>query len=675
MKVVRTAVHISALTVTILTGLTWLRAAPAPAPKAPAKEGPGGIKQLPPAGNDLSPNDRKELEAGAAKLGEEIDDLRLTLKAKPDLLALLPDVQIYHNAVRYPLAYHEPIDPAKARKGIADGLERAKQLRDGKPEWTGQSGPRGYISAIDGSVQPYILKLPASYKAGETKARRLDLFCHGRDEGLMELKFIGGKAGPSPGEQFHIDLYGRYCVASKFAGEVDCFEVIDDVKKRHKIDENRVVLTGFSMGGASVWHLTVHYPDVWVATSPGAGFAETKEYQGLAKSGELERTPWWQQKLWHWYDCPDYAANLANLPCIAYAGELDKQKQSGDVMEKAAAAEGIKLERIFGPNTAHAYEKEAKKDLDRRLDAYAAKGLAEMPTKVRLETYTLRYNKAFWVSVAGLERHWEQARVDASIEPDGIHVKTQNVTALQLHFPGQPLPGGKKVVVQIDGSKLEPTDLGDQNWTALLTKTNGSWRQGLLQPGLSKRHGLQGPIDDAFMDSFVIVKPTGKAAHEKVGAWAAAECDRAVLQWHRIFRGEARVRADDAVTEADIKDSNLVLFGDPSSNKVLAKIADKLPIKWTADAVTVGGKTYPADHHAPVLIYPNPLNPERYVVLNSGFTFREAANGTNSRQIPMLPDYAVVDLTEPPSAATPGKVVDAGFFGERWELLPDGGKR
>jgi hypothetical protein len=74
------------------------------------------------------------------------------------------------------------------------------------------------------------------------------------------------------------------------------------------------------------------------------------------------------------------------------------------------------------------------------------------------------------------------------------------------------------------------------------------------------------------------------------------------------------------------------------------------------------------------MIYPNPLNPKKYVVLNSGFTFREAAYANNSLQVAMLPDYAVVDVTTPADAQWPGKVTAAGFFGEKWELLPSDGR-
>ena len=75
---------------------------------------------------------------------------------------------------------------------------------------------------------------------------------------------------------------------------------------------------------------------------------------------------------------------------------------------------------------------------------------------------------------------------------------------------------------------------------------------------------------------------------------------------------------------------------------------------------------------AGALIFPNPANPKRYIVINSGFTFREAHYLTNAQQTPKLPDWAVVDLSVPPSAYAPGKIAAAGFFGERWELKAGG---
>src|SRR5439155_26658602 len=129
---------------------------------------------------------------------------------------------------------------------------------------------------------------------------------------------------------------------------------------------------------------------------------------------------------------------------------------------------------------------------------------------------------------------------------------------------------------------------------------------------------------------------------------------------------------DAAVTDADIARSNLVLWGDPSSNKIIAKILDKLPfMTWTDQIVGFPLATFDAQHVVPVLIYPNPLNPKRYIVLNSGFTFREYDYLNNARQTPKLPDYALIDIDEPATSRAPGRIAGpgaVGFFDETWGL-------
>ena len=95
-------------------------------------------------------------------------------------------------------------------------------------------------------------------------------------------------------------------------------------------------MRGFSMGGAACWQFAVHYPDVWCAAAPGAGFAETAQFLNIYQNEKLQPT-WYEKKLWHWYDCTDYAVNLFNLPTVAYSGEIDRQKQAADVMAKGSS--------------------------------------------------------------------------------------------------------------------------------------------------------------------------------------------------------------------------------------------------------------------------------------------------------------------------------------------------
>ena len=69
----------------------------------------------------------------------------------------------------------------------------------------------------------------------------------------------------------------------------------------------------------------------WAAAAPGAGFSETAEFLKVYQKEPIKPT-WYEEKLWHWYDCTDYALNLFNCPTVAYSGEIDTQKQAADKM-------------------------------------------------------------------------------------------------------------------------------------------------------------------------------------------------------------------------------------------------------------------------------------------------------------------------------------------------------
>lgn len=642
---------------------------------AAAADRPETVRVVPPAGVDVPAEIRAQLEQDVVRLGRDLDFLDFRLREQPALHGLLPDVQVYHKAVDWALRHDEFVrtnDVLLARTLLEEGQRRVQQLREGRAPWITATGlvVRGFVSRIDGSVQPYGLVVPASLAADRTRPRRLDVWLHGRDNHLTELKFIADRQRTvgefAPADTLVVHPYGRYCNAFKFAGETDVFEAIAAVERGYPVDRERRVIRGFSMGGAGCWHLAVHHADFWAAAAPGAGFAETARY-----TGAFRRIPWpwpYEQRLWNWYDATSWAANLRHCPTIAYSGELDKQKQAADVMAEAMRAEGLELAQVIGPGVEHKYEPGAKREVARRVDEAAAGGREADPDEVRLVTWTLRYSRLHWVTVEGLEQHWRRAAITARRAAAGLAVTTENVS--RCSFGIRRLAAGRReIAVLIDGQAIQAKlEAGADRLN--LVRRSGRWRQADPRDdrGLRKRPGLQGPIDDAFMDRFMVVRPTGRAWRPEVQAWVETSLARATNEWRAQFRGDVRIKDDVAVTAEDVATHHLVVWGDFRSNRLLGRMADGLPLRWNDRRLELGGRGFPVDNAVPVFIYPNPLNPARYVVVNSGFTFWQEGAASNALQTPKLPDFAVLDITVP-AELLPGRgVIWSGFMDEQWRF-------
>lgn len=631
---------------------------------AQAQSIPAIPRRIPPIdGIQLPAEKKQQLQKDLAALKK-----RLSTITKHPLAA---DVEIYAKAVDYALR-HDEFYSVKQIPSADDALRRADQridaLTKGKKPWTKQRGlvVRGYRSSIDGSPQPYGLEIPDDVNFD--KPVPLYVWLHGRGDKTTDLHFItqrhsrAGRIAPPGAIVLH--PFGRHCVGFKSAGEIDVLEAVEHVKSQYKIDTDRIVLMGFSMGGAGCWHVGAHYADRWVAMSPGAGFSETSRYNNIKPA---DYPPSYEQNLWGLYDVPHYTRNLFNLPVIAYSGELDKQIQAARVMEEAYLAHDRKLPHLIGPGMGHRYHPDTLKQLMKMMQAEAAKGLNRTPKKVSLQTRTLRYSRVHWVEVTGLKKHWQDARVDAEITGKRkINVTTKNVTRLAFN----PWQNMSDVEITIDGQKVEipitkrPLRVAafvyNDGWKSQLANTTSSL--------LNKTPGLQGPIDDALMAPFLVVLPSSKSQHPQVQRWVEFEQQHFLNRWRALMRGDARVKMDTEVTESDIQKYNLILWGDTTSNSLIKKVVGELPITWNGKEVRLAGKKYSADRHVPILIHPNPLNREKYIVLNSGMTHREGHDRTNSLQNPKLPDWAVIDLSQLPNNLSSGKVVAADFFDEHWQV-------
>lgn len=622
-----------------------------------------------------APEDRAKLEQQLQELQKQIKDLKQNPKIKKSLLA---DVEVYAKAAEWILRHNEFYKPQYVKDTfqiLETGQKRAQQLQVGKPEWTQQTGTVifGYYSKIDGSVQPYALTFPADFKEKSSHRWPLHVELHGRGGKRNEVFFLTRPNGRGPRKDhdwLHLDPFGRTDNGWRWSGEVDVHEAIDDVKKRHLIDKKRITLRGFSMGGAGAWHLGLHYPSLWCGVGPGAGFVDFYQYQNYK-----EKLPHYQHKTLRIYDSIDYALNAADVPVVTYGGGKDKQLVSSTRMVEKAKELDIEIPLYISPEAAHQSRMPAYQDFLADLLNHSKQGRPAWPGRkqIRFITYTPKFNECEWLTIEELDEMYEPTIVEGGIDDESgnLQLTTENVAALSL-------ARNVAAKVELDGTLLPLESAANGLLPQVYyVKSNSGWdvlkyedsKTFIENPNQRKRHNLQGPIDDAFTLPFVCVTGTGTPWQPELNSWSKSVLALFEKEFDKWLRAKVPVINDTQVTDKIIADKNLILFGDPGSNALIAKVVEDLPIEWTKDQITVNGKSYDTNNHGVALIYPNPLNPARYVVINSGHTMHEKDFlASNSWLFPKLGDIAVIQFKKSKDGAYENETVWAELFDSNWKL-------
>jgi hypothetical protein len=639
-----------------------------------------GQNYEPPPANLPSDEAMKQITAKGERLLQALHSLRKQGVADN----VLVDVDVYLRAAQNIVQHKEFFakdSTAWTLAALDRGLLRARLLSGAETPWlfaSGQTVARGYRSRIDGTVQPFAVSYPVGFGKGPKKRWRVDVVLHGRDTSLTEVKFLhannGDKAVPEDQEFVQVTIFGRGNNAYRWAGETDVFETLNAflatetiAGRGDLIDKGHVVLRGFSMGGAGTWHLGLHWPDQWCCIGPGAGFTTTHGY--VAKLDNP--LPAHQEACLHIYDAVDYALNALNVPIVAYSGAKDPQKKAADNIEAILKKAGISMEHLIAPDLEHKFPPEWFKKANELYTKHATKPRPEYVDLINFVTYTLKYSQCHWLTLLGLDKHYEKASVLAAHTDAGYNLRTENVRTLRIVVADL---SGQDQEIAIDGQKVtaRPALVETGELAVFLQRRGQRWVSLLPQRLIAQQQqhprkirGLQGPIDDAFADSFLCVVGTGKSWHEGTDRLVNTRLQRFANEWAKFWRGELPVKKDVDVTAADIAGRHLVLFGDPASNSLIGQALDGLPLEWTKEEIQFAGKKVAADRHLPVLIYPNPLNPQRYVVLNTGHTIPAADyTKTNALLFPRLGDYALLRADDGGQES----VVIAGLFDDSWAI-------
>jgi len=487
-----------------------------------------------------------------------------------------------------------------------------------------QSLPQGgtlnltFRSKIDGSVQPLLVRVPKGYTP--EKSWPLLVTLHGFGDGPILT--------PEIETMVQIGPYGRGSVWYEGIGERDVFECIEIAEKLFSIDSDRVYLCGFSMGGTGTFNLGFKHPDVWAACVPVCGRCDSLDLVSSAR-----HVPFW--------------INTGNrdivIPPKYSRAAYDKAMQLGFSQWKYT--EHKTMGHDFSINW---------KEVEEWL---LTKKRTTNPTGISFRTKDIRFNRAYWLEITEIEWYGKIARIDADIEGQNIYVKSENVSNYTLKLNDALINTAQQVqIIENDVMILDGFLGGD----GCFVKASGN------NHVVSKRPGLSGPLWDIYSSFCLLVYGTN--SKDKSLIKVSRKCAESFSNPVWMSRMNFKIVPDKDVSNKDVTENNVVLFGNPETNEVLARMLDKLPIQANANNVSARNVKYSGDNVGFVLIYPNPLNQEKYIAVFSGNT----ANAINCfdkiwprfTSVPKDVDFGIFEIT---SGEDSVKWHLKGIFGTNWD--------
>ena len=537
-------------------------------------------------------------------------------------------------------------------KRVVDELECAEALltRRALPTKTAEPFERAYLSEIDGSPQPYYIQLPEGYRPEKTYP--CIVYLHGYTPtlnkinwqqlpyGLQKLAAENGYLIVMPFARSNTDFQG--------VGEEDVLRVLDIAKRDYPIDEDRVFLLGYSMGGTGAYTIAAHYPHLWAGVVPLCGRADFYLWKGL----DREKVQPYKRFLIELEYADAMAGNFLHVPVHCFQGENDslvRIEQSRNLVAKLKRIGApIRFTRI--PDEDHWIGDAVFADA-KVIDWMNAQRRNRSPRRIRYKTYSIKYNTCYWAQIVGFGRWGQPAELEAEIREDGaIEVTTSNVAKLAVSPPSRPADG-ETIRFLVNGAERSAKA---RQGKCVLTIGAASPADGLV-----KTPSLCGPAKEVYNSRFIIV----------YGDDSKALAERAAKEWHAFAKGPARLKPHDAVTAQDIEHANLILFGRPKENAILRKIVGRLPVGITDSGFEVGARRFSDPDLGLIMIYPNPLNPRRYVQINVGAFYGEKLS--SNHKYDFLPDFIIFhgskfDTYDQDNMTNTARA--AGFFGTRWQL-------
>ena len=523
----------------------------------------------------------------------------------------------------------------------------------GAQEWA-------YESPADDSGQPFKIVIPSDYDPAHPAA--LSVYMHGYSGNHLEHS-VGWT--PKPGV-FLVSVLGRSRGGGYRAlSEADVLHVIDYIQAHWSIDPDRVSLNGGSMGGGGTYRLGSRYPQRFSSGRPSCGYAS------VVPVGNLLTLP-----LYATHSADDWTVSI-----LHERGPLALLRELGGkvIFDETNGYGHAVWNYQAGNDRAAAWEKlQVRPDSRtvRRIDYTALDGGAV---------------RGWWGEIVEWGGEARPARfVLTADNANLLHAELTNLNRLRLRLADSPFDRAQPLQVSVNGA-VPVTLSAPLPAEAVLARSASGWAFDLADSGPPWRRHAPGGANLLYDgEPLLIVYGThgGEAEVKAMRAAADAASKSPNAAWvddsgdagtdgvphSQNLYSRLRTAPDSAVTDADLVRCHLVLIGTAAQNSLVARLADKLPVRWADGAVVCSdGVRFPGPHRALGLVHYNPLAPDRLLFWVASDD--AAAYAANSPVPALLAGGAAIgggpvgiDLLVMDTAAP--TLVAARSFDSAWQWLP-----
>jgi pimeloyl-ACP methyl ester carboxylesterase len=469
---------------------------------------------------------------------------------------------------------------------------KALDTLSGVREWA-------YSSRADDTGQPFKIAIPTNYDSGKTYP--LVVVMHGYGGNHME--YSGGVT--SNPDYFQIDVLGRARGGGYTSlSEADVLDAVDYVRAHWSIDDDRIHLTGASMGGGGTFKLASRYPDRWASGRPVCGYGS-------------------DQPVLNARHVPLYATHSQDDPTVPVLASRLPLRKLMDAGGRVVTDETNGLQ--------HAAWNYA--DGNRRGQEWFINQVRPDFRAVRSIDYTAVDRKAcraYWLGIEEWGGRPGPARFRAEAGgANELYLTLENIQTLGIAVQMTPFDRSKNLRVSVNGGVFVecPAPLPD---SLFVNRGKGIWAVD-SNPARRPPFALHTPggLSNLYLgEPLLIVYGTSGSDSSRHAMPRAAEAASKSMNpmWvgdggdvkdgvpsHHILYGRLRIKPDTSVTAQDMARCNLLLIGRQDENGVVRKMADLLPVRFADEIICSDGVRMPRDRAVVGLYHYNPLAPERLI--------------------------------------------------------------